>query len=109
MYLKSAFVISLATYVLLIMFEVVQPGLVSNYFSAHWLLLISLLLFVVMFARDYDIGSHKALEWVVVSILALIFAVATWSMGRPLEELRILITLIAATLPFCLFSSLKHS
>ncbi|MDA1038627.1 MAG: hypothetical protein O2877_02985 [bacterium] len=109
MYIKSAFSISLATYVLLILAESFQPGFVSNYFSAHWLLLIALVLFIFLLRTDTSWKTFPTLEWLMTFVLAMVFAVVTWKIGRPLEELRILITLIVFALPFALLSTVKKS
>lgn len=109
MYLKSAFVISFVAYVLLILLEVIQHGFVSNYFSAHWLLLVSAILFAIMVCKKQDIFSRGALEWIFALTCALIFAVVTWSLGRQLEELRVLLTFVGFVLPFCVLLSLKES
>ncbi len=109
MYLKSAFSIGLATYVLLILAESFQPGFVSNYFSAHWLLLLVLVLFIFLLQKDTSWKTSPVLERVMVFVLAGVFAVVTWKMGRPLEELRILITLVVFALPFALSKTLRET
>ena len=108
MYLKSAFFISLVTYLLLILAEAIQPGFVSNYFSAHWLLLVALGLFILLVVRGETFRSHRMVEWVLAILVALIFGVVTWRLGEPLEELRFLMVLVAAMLPFGILSLSKQ-
>lgn len=107
MYLKSAFVISFVTYLLLILAEVLQPGFVSNYFSAHWLLLIALGLFVALVHQQVSFFEYPILGWSLSAFVALIFAVVTWRLGTSLGELRLLLVLVAIVLPFGWFLSLK--
>lgn len=100
MYLRSAFLITFTTYLLLILVEVFEPGFVSNYFSAHWLLLVALVLFVWMIHRGDKLEIRLRMIWSATVMVALIFAVVTWRLGGPLNELRPLLTFVALALPF---------
>ena len=108
MYLKSAFIVSLATYLLLILAEVLQPGFVSNYFSAHWLLLIALGLFVLLVHQRVSFSEAPWTGWSLTSFVALVFAMVTWRLGTSLGELRFLLVLVALILPFGWLLSLKE-
>lgn len=107
MYLRFAFLTTLTTYLLLILSEALQPGFVSHYFSAHWLLLFSLILFVLIVHRDENIEMRPWFGWIITTFVAFIFLVVTWRLGEPLNELRPLLTLVAFALPFAVIRSLS--
>lgn len=109
MYLRFAFLASFITYLLLVLSEVLQPGFVSHYFSAHWLLLFSLILFALIVHRDENIEMRPWFGWIITTFVAFVFAVVTWRLGEPLNELRPLLTLIALALPFAMFRTLDRS
>jgi len=107
MFLSSAFKISLTTYLLLILAEVLQPGFVSNYFSAHWLLLIVVLLFLSLIYRGERLVFRSGVAWGLTLVVAVIACVVTWRLGAPLQELRSLMSLVAFVLPFVLKGTLE--
>ncbi|HBL39902.1 TPA: hypothetical protein DDZ10_04535 [Candidatus Uhrbacteria bacterium] len=109
MLLRSAFLITLTTYLLLILAESLKPGFVSNYFSAHWLLLVSLVLFAGTVHRGKSLEISPWLGWVLTTVVAIVAGVVTWNLGEPLGSLRPILTLLALALPFTIHRILDPS
>jgi hypothetical protein len=106
MYIRFAFLLSLAVYVLLLALELFFPGVVSHYLSAHWLLLLSLALLVVMVHKRILVARHPLVEYALCFLFGLAAAVVSWNMGRPLEEYRLLLVFLSAVLPFVAYQLL---
>ncbi|MBI2485294.1 hypothetical protein HYW18_04085 [Candidatus Uhrbacteria bacterium] len=109
MYIRFAFLLSIAMYFLLVFLDVTFPGLVSNYLSAHWLLLIGLALYIVLAAKGIPIERHAGVERGIVVLFGFGATIVTWNLGRPLEEYRILFTFLSALIPYIAYRVLLVS
>lgn len=108
-YLKSAFLISFITYLLLFLAEAIRPGFVSYHFSAHWVLGITLLLFVGMLLRKEQLAVSPYVALAMVFLLGLIFAMVTWKLMGDFRGMRVLLTLVAVCLPYAVFRTFDGS
>ena len=107
MYLASAYIISAATYLFLLLLDALRPGFVSYQFSAHWLLLLVILLAALLSARQYVFASHVRVERIIVVCASIVVAGATWFYGRSLGDAWLLLVLLSAAIPPLIYHTLK--
>lgn len=103
---RTAYLVSLASYLAFLLFEWLRPGFVSDIFSPH-LFLAAAIVFGVLWGRK-AMGNEKEEGGmgVVIWTLGMLLAWVVWKEGRPLEEFRVLVTLMALVLPFVIYKNL---
>lgn len=104
---RTGFLVSLTSYVVFWIVDVVQPGFVSRYFSVHIFLLASVV-FGLLWASVLDeYVSRPILQVVVVTFCGLMLAVLTWNLAQNLGVYRVPLTLISLILPSILYSLIR--
>ena len=106
---RTAYLVSCVSYLVFLFLEWLRPGFVSYVFSPH-LFLAAAIVFGVLWGWKGD-GGWKLEAGirgkVVALIVGLLLAWVVWTMGRSLEEFRILVTLAAFLTPFTIYRLLS--
>ena len=104
---KTGFIVSVFSYLVFFLADVIKPGFVSNYMSVHWWLLASVL-FAIVWAIVLDKRhDHPNIQFIISVLLGIITAIVAWKTGEDLAEFRVLVTIIAAILPMTVLAVLR--
>ncbi len=105
--LRTGFVLSLTSYIVFWLSDVVQPGFVSRYFSVHIFLLATVVLGVLwsMVLEEYE---QRPLVHVLCSItFGVVLAVLTWGLAQDLGVYRVPVVALALVTPLILYSLIR--
>lgn len=104
---KTGFHVSLISYGLFWLLDVLRPGFVSRSFSVHLFLLAALIFGLWWGIQVKEFTDRPWVQLVVVGILGILFAVLTWFSGSGLGTLRVLITLISLFIPVIFWNLIR--
>lgn len=104
---RTGFLVSLASYFVFWMADLVEPGFVSRYFSVH-IFLLTMLMFGVAWATVLEQYTER--HWihsVVVLVLGVVLAVLTWNLTRDLVLYRVPLALISFLTPTIIYALIR--
>lgn len=104
---KTGFLVSLASYILFWLMDLVQPGFVSRYFSVHIFLLTGFVFGVWWSALIDEYVEHAWIQGLIALSSGLIVAVLIWGSTDGLEGYQLPITLMSFFVPWLMFRILK--
>jgi len=111
---RTGFCVSVVSYLVFLLTDLIKPGFVSNYMSVHWFLFTA-----IIFTIWWSTGTHKRTtvdnrsviycvrNWSVASVLGVLAAILVWKAGADLEEFRILSSILAFLLPSIVLGVLR--
>ena len=105
---RTGFLVSLASYLVFWLTDLIQPGFVSRYFSVH-IFLLAMFIFGVVWASVMKQYTDR--PWVhtpVVMVFGIVLAILTWSLATELEVYRVPLVLIAFCTPSILYVLIKN-
>ena len=101
------FLVSLTSYIVFWLADVVQPGFVSRYFSVH-IFLLATVVFGVLWSMVLEEYEQRLLIHVVAAItLGVVLAVLTWDIAVDLEVYRVPLVLLTAVSPTILYALIR--
>lgn len=100
---RTGFLMSLISYVVFWLSDVIQPGFVSRYFSIHLFLLIGLGFGVLWGKSLVQYTSHPRLQLLASLFCGALLAVLTWSLSADVGVYHFPVSLIAFFIPSALF------
>jgi hypothetical protein len=104
---RAGFLVSLTSYILFWLADLVQPGFVSRYFSVH-IFLLATIVFGVVWSQGLDEYTDRPIVHVIVAVtFGVLLAVLTWDFTKDLELYRIPLVLIAAVTPITIYSLIR--
>ncbi len=99
--LRTGYFTSVGSYFAFLLLEWLKPGFVSNVFSPHLFLAVAIALGILWgWKKEWRNEKYELGIQVTAWLLGFVFAWVAWTIGRPLEEFRVLITLVAVVTPF---------
>ncbi|MBI4435387.1 hypothetical protein HY630_01840 [Candidatus Uhrbacteria bacterium] len=105
--LHTGFLVSLTSYIVFWLADVVQPGFVSRYFSVH-IFLLATVVFGVLWSMVLEEYEQRPLVHVALAItLGVVLAVLTWGLADDLGVYRVPLVLFAAIAPILLYSLIR--
>lgn len=105
---RTGFLASLVSYLVFLAAEVLRPGFASRYFSIHLFLLAAVLFGFWWSAALKEFKDHWIWQHVCAIIMGVVLLLITWQLGAGFAEYRILMALLAATVPLILLRSLRN-
>ncbi len=102
---KLGYLVASISYVIFLTLDWLRPGFVSNVFSPH-LFLFAAIVFGVLWARQQSL-SNRGFVWPFAIVAGLLLTLFTWTEGRELGDMRILVTFVAFLLPWIMIKLLK--
>ena len=106
---KTAFLTSLISYGVFLLFEYLRPGFVQYVFSVHWFL-VAIVGTGIWFAVVTKAKKSQNRSWQLVQlIIGLLLMTILLREGEVFGDFRIIIALIGFALPFVVVQSLKSS
>jgi hypothetical protein len=105
--LRTGFLVSIISYLIFWLADVVQPGFVSRYFSVHLFLLASTVFGVLwsMVLREYE--QRPLMHSVVALTFGVFLCVLTWSLAQDLDVYLVPLVVIAFLTPAILYSLIR--
>lgn len=104
---RTGFLVSLVSYMVFWLFDVIQPGFVSRYFSVHIFLLASVT-FGVLWSWTLEEYTSRPLLQVAMAILCgILLAVLTWGLAQDLGVYRVPLVLLTACTPMILYALIR--
>lgn len=100
---------SLVSYVVFWLADVVQPGFVSRYFSVHIFLLASVVFGLLWALVLEEYTSRPMLQVASALFCGLLLAVLTWSLAQDLDVYRVPLVLISFITPTILYTLIRSS
>ena len=104
---QSVFRVGSFTYGLLLLVDVARPGAVAQFFSPHWILLLTLVAFGVLLAKNAVPRVPGWLQWIITVLAGSVFAVVTWNLTEVLGVWQVLITVVAGGIPFSIHQFIR--
>lgn len=104
---KTGFIVSVFSYLVYFLADVIKPGFVSNYMSVHWWLLTAIVFAIIWSVTLKKTHDHPNIQFMVAGLLGIITAMIAWKTGADLAEFRILVTIIGAILPMTVLAVLR--
>ncbi len=106
--LRTGFLVSLTSYVVFWLADVVQPGLVSRYFSVH-IFLLAAVVFGVLWSMVLEEYEQRPLVHVLLSVtFGVLLAVLTWGFADDMDVYRVPFALLTAATPTILYALIRH-
>ncbi len=100
---RTGFLVSVGSYVLFWVFDLIEPGFVSRYFSVHIFLLSSIIFGLIWGVAVDEYTSRPWIESFVAFVLGVLLAVITWSVSDGLEGYRLVLVPIALITPSVIY------
>lgn len=95
---RSGFLVTISTYGLLLLSDIIRPGFVSRYMSVH-LLLIPAIIFGIWWSRYGEEYKEKLwIHYLLTLIFTIILSVITWRITRGSDQ-RALLTILSTITP----------
>lgn len=104
---RTGFLVSLASYVIFWLADVVQPGFVSRYFSVHVFLLGSVVFGLLWASVLEEYASRPIFQVAVALFCGLVLAVLTWSLAQDLDVYRVPLALVSLFTPTILYALVR--
>jgi len=104
---RTGFLVSLTSYIVFWLADVVQPGFVSRYFSVH-IFLLATVVFGVLWSIVLEEYVQRPLVHVLSAVtFGVVLAVLTWGLAVDLEVYRVPLILLTAVSPMILYSLIR--
>ena len=105
--LRTGFLVSLTSYIVFWLADVVQPGFVSRYFSVH-IFLLATVVFGILWSMVLEEYVARPLVHVVAAVaFGVLLAVLTWGLARDVDVYRIPLTILTFITPTILYSLIR--
>jgi len=104
---RTGFLVSLTSYIVFWLADVVQPGFVSRYFSVH-IFLLATVVFGVLWSVVLEEYEQRPLVHVAAAItFGVVLAVLTWGLADDLDVYRVPLVLLTAVSPTILYALIR--
>lgn len=104
---RTGFLVSLTSYALFWIADVIEPGFVSRFFSVHLFLLSSIVFGLAWTAVMETYTSRPRLHRAVALLCGVVLCVLTWSLVGDVGAYRVLLSLIALATPSIIYSHIN--
>ena len=106
---KTGFLVSIISYLIFFLFDLMRPGFVSRYFSIHLFLLAAVIFGICWVLQMKESKERAWLQYLTSIILGIIFSVMVWKAGGSLDEYHLLIIVIEFFVPLLILSVLRKT
>ncbi|MBI4592261.1 hypothetical protein HY733_02325 [Candidatus Uhrbacteria bacterium] len=104
---RTGFLVSLASYIVFWLSDVMQPGFVSRYFSVH-IFLLATVVFGVLWSIVLEEYEQRLLIHVLLAVtFGVVLAVLTWDLAADLDVYRVPVVLLTAVIPAMLYALIR--
>ncbi|MBI4257281.1 hypothetical protein HY626_04470 [Candidatus Uhrbacteria bacterium] len=106
---RTGFLVSLTSYIVFWLADVVQPGFVSRYFSVH-IFLLATVVFGILWSMVLEEYEQRPLIHILLAItFGVVLAVLTWGLAADLGVYRVPLVLLTALTPMILYALMRDS
>ena len=105
---RTAFFTSLLSLAIFALAEWMRPGFVSRSFSFNWLIVAMVVFGLWWMNEDPKPSSNRFFPWIFALLFALLAVMLVWNLGAGFGSMRLLLSLIAALVPFVLVRLLNE-
>jgi len=104
---RTGFHVSIVSYLVFWLADLLQPGFVSRYFSVHAFLLAAIIFGVLWSWCMQEYVERPWLQGVVLIAFGVFLSMITWSLTKDLEMYRLLIVLLCFFTPWIIYRLIK--
>ena len=105
--LHTGFLVSLTSYIVFWLADVIQSGFVSRFFSVH-IFLLATVVFGVLWSMVLEEYKQRPLVHVAAAItFGVVLAVLTWGLAADLDVYRVPLVLLTAVSPSILYALIR--
>ncbi|MBT5807645.1 hypothetical protein HOI18_00010 [Candidatus Uhrbacteria bacterium] len=104
---RTGFLTSLVSYITFWLFDIIQPGFVSRYFSVHIFLLGAVIFGLWWSSAMDDYIERPGIQLLFALVFGILLAVLTFALSKDMSGYRLILSLISFTIPWIVLRLLK--
>ncbi|MCX6714646.1 MAG: hypothetical protein NTX72_02440 [Candidatus Uhrbacteria bacterium] len=105
---RTGFFVSLVSYAVFWLLDLLRPGFVARFFSVH-LFLLGVIVFGVWWGSVVEeYADRTRVQYAILALCGIVCAVLTWNLGMVFGGWRVIVSLVALVVPVMVLRLLKY-